>query len=137
MTSLQLRYVTLASLLWIFAVLLAGCGKVNAQGPGLVMSGTTAGTTTTIGCAKNYHLDGAKWNGVLCIKDDGKPPQFVDAELTSCDGKLSDSSGWTCRNITPAHWTCEKGYELDGSTVTWPDGIAKISPARCKAKEKP
>lgn len=61
---------------------------------------------------------------------DGKPPRWVpgDSESTlTCDEGFKN-----CRKVI-SHWECDKGYELDGSVITWPNGIAQISPERCKA----
>ena len=125
------------SILAIVMLPVAGCAKVNAQNDkkpdtttlsGTTTSGFVTGTTSgeTFGCPKGQHFEGTDFWHAVCTLDDGTPPRFI-AEDVGCKSQLR----WDC---TEAHWECEKGFELDGFDVTWPDGIANISPARCKAK---
>ena len=119
-------------------LVLCGCAKVSAQNGTVSMSGTTSSGVVLISapCPSGQHyLPGP---GMTCVPDDGKPPRWVPQNGNRVE--LEDESGNHLGSLgpeEPGRWVCDKGFELDGFTVTWPDGIAKISPARCIAKEKP
>jgi len=121
---------SLLSALTLGALFVAGCGHVNAQNPGTITLTPTTSTSLrwlNIGdpCVDSKgrfgHLreDPSSLTDLVigCEIDDGKPPRWVDGP----------------HQMTISHWECDKGYELDGFNVTWPGGMAKITPARCKA----
>lgn len=90
---------------------------------------TTIGiVSVTAGCPQGQHYI----SGWVCVPNDGNPPRWVQPTIDSREqiarfGIVQDKY---------AHWECEKGYILDGFKVEWPDGMAKISPLRCKAEAR-
>lgn len=122
----------------ILAMLLCGCAKVNAQNSGATISGTGAGwiqagdlCTEADGREGHWRDQSPNADYILgCEMDDGKPPRWVEytVECHELDCGMSPP-------VKSHRWECDKGYKLDGFDVTWPDGAAKISPARCKAAQ--
>jgi hypothetical protein len=114
---------------------MVGCGKVHAQSN--AAGGRAQIVNMQLDCPKGQHEihethvvngidDGSLYAG--CVLDDGNPPRWIDPVDFICD----EADWHNCRRPPPPHWECDKGYELDGFNVTWPYGIAKITPVRCK-----
>ena len=139
-------------ILCVFVVLfgLCGCSKVPAQSIQGISYPTTAGTLncmwvnvtniSEVHCiasnGKTYHLEEDKLPTSAVVTINGKPPRWVLEVPTYCPENMMCCL--TCGvPAKPAHWECDKGYELEGAEITWPEGIAKISPSRCAPKEKP
>lgn len=146
----QLALVALA-----FVVVLLGRGSVKAQGgfsttPGGTITCVKEATVAGMHCRDNstgetYHLEIDRLPTSAIVTINGKPPRWVPIKYSLPLPKKADGTidymamGQDKRyeNLTAvvAHWVCDKGFDLDGFTVTWPSGVARIEPARCRAKE--
>ena len=94
-------------------------------------------------CPVGFYYHGTPEGDIECAAPAGKPPRWVSEQYIPSNGHLmmTCDEADDCTEIRigahmreKGHWECDKGYELDGFNVTWPNGIAQISPARCKAR---
>jgi hypothetical protein len=114
---------------------IAECGRAHAQGfwPRIGDPCELGGEhpeTKSPGVWRKYDGDNLLLN---CEPADGKPPRVV---ISTCAVRANpDNPASTC--LVPAYsWECDKGYELDGATIIWRQGMPFISPDRCKAVQK-
>jgi hypothetical protein len=120
----------------ILCLLVCGCAKVHAQGANAPFH--SEGDKCKVG---NYfghfvgHGNNDMW-ALECVADDGKPPvhHYIPARRCRQSEGCASSLGPDVDIPAQDYWTCGKGYELNGFKVTWPDGVAKLEPERCKAR---